>query len=219
MILVWGVPNDGPVRAVCAELQRTGEPALLLDQFDVARSDVSFNVDDPTVGVLTAGGERIDFAALTAVYLRPYESERVLRAAGVCEQSAIEHAARFDDAMLLWMELTQALIVNRPSAMASNSSKPLQSALIAEAGFATPCTLLTTVPEAAAAFRARHGRVIYKSTGGIRSRVSVLDDAALQRIGTAACPLQLQEHVGGTDIRVHVVGDAVFACAIRIQCC
>src|SRR5262249_14742579 len=126
-----------------------------------------------------------------------------------------EHAHDFDDALLLWTELTPALTVNRPSAMSSNNSKPLQSALIAEAGFDVPAVLLTSEPGEAAAFLARHRRAIYKSAGGVRSRVSLLDEKVIERLHDAACPLQIQEYIEGFDFRVHVLGDSVFACRIE----
>jgi len=217
MILVWGISEDGPVRAVREALAGKGDAPLMLDQFDVARSDLSFEETDASDGWLMVGGERIDLASITAVYPRPYESARVLRAAEEAGLDAAQHAARFDDTMLLWLELTPALVVNLPSAMTSNGSKPLQSAMIASAGFDVPDTLLTTDARAAAEFRDRHGRVIYKSIGGVRSRVSLLEDKALGRIANGASPLQLQEYIPGTDLRVHVVGDEVFACTIESE--
>lgn len=214
MILLWGVPNDGPIRAVREALEAGGESPLMLDQFDVANSDISFNPARPYQGTLSVGGQRIELEQIRSVYLRPYETGRVLRAAGADEPAANEHAFRFDDAMLLWIELTPALVVNRPSAMTSNSSKPLQSALIRQAGFRVPDTLLTSDRDAAADFLARHRRVVYKSTGGTRSKVSLLNETVIERLRNAACPLQIQEHIEGTDFRVHVVGDRVFACSI-----
>jgi glutathione synthase/RimK-type ligase-like ATP-grasp enzyme len=215
MILVWGIPEDGPVRAVLEALAREGEAPLMLDQFDIARSNLSFEETDASDGWLMVGDECIDLSSIAAVYPRPYESARVLRAAGEVGLEAAQYAARFDDTMLLWLELTPALVVNLPSAMTSNGSKPLQSAMIAAAGFDVPDTLLTTDVNAAAEFRERHGRVIYKSIGGVRSRVSLLNDETLGRIADGASPIQLQEYIPGTDLRVHVVGDEVFACTIE----
>lgn len=217
MILVWGICEDGPVRAVCEALAREGEALLMLDQFDVARSDMSFEEADASDGWLMVGDERIDLSSITTVYPRPYESARVLKAAGEVGLESAQHAARFDDTMLLWLELTPALVVNLPSAMTSNGSKPLQSAMIATAGFDVPDTLLTTDAEAAAEFWERRGRVIYKSIGGVRSRVSLLKDEALGRIANGASPIQLQEYISGTDMRVHVVGSEVFACTIESE--
>ena len=217
MILVWGISEDGPVRAACEALRGGGEAPLMLDQFDVARSDLSFEETDASDGWLMVDDRRVDLSSITAVYPRPYESARVLRAAGEGDLEAAQHAARFDDTMLLWLELTPALVVNLPSAMTSNGSKPLQSAIIAAAGFDVPDTLLTTDPEAAAEFREQYGKVIYKSIGGVRSRVSLLEDEALGRVANGASPIQLQEYIPGTDLRVHVVGGEVFACTIESE--
>lgn len=215
MILLWGLPDDSPIRSVRTALEECGEAPLMLDQFETARCNIHFDETDPAGGVLTIGDRSIPLAAITAVYLRPYDSGRVLRAAGVSDAMATEHVHRFDDALLLWTELTPALVVNRPSAMASNNSKPLQSAFIAESGFEVPATLLTSDPEEAAAFLARHRRAIYKSIGGVRSRVSPLDEKVIERLVDAACPLQIQEHIDGCDFRVHVLGRCVFACRIE----
>ena len=120
-----------------------------------------------------------------------------------------------DEALACWLELTPALVVNRLSAMGSNSSKPYQAALIAQAGFAVPDTLVTNDPDALRAFWQRHGSIIYKSCSGVRSIVSRLaaDDAdRLARLAT--CPTQFQEYVPGTDYRVHVIGDEIHGHAI-----
>jgi glutathione synthase/RimK-type ligase-like ATP-grasp enzyme len=99
--------------------------------------------------------------------------------------------------------------------MASNNSKPFQSAWIEALGFRTPDTLLTTDPEAVLAFWKLHDRVIYKSVSGIRSIVTRLEKAHLARMhNIASCPTQFQQYIEGTDHRVHVVGEEVFACAI-----
>jgi glutathione synthase/RimK-type ligase-like ATP-grasp enzyme len=212
MILLWGVTQDVPLKAAGAALAQAGADVLMLDQFDIARCSARVGNG---CGWLSVDGQRHDLAAMRGVYLRPYESARVLRTAGSTDAALAAHAARFDDALLLWTELTDAVVVNRPSAMASNGSKPLQAALITAAGFAVPDTLLTSDRTAAAAFRQRHGRVIYKSMSGVRSKVALADDAVLDRLDTAACPIQLQEFIAGTDLRVHVVGDAVFPCTIQ----
>ena len=47
---------------------------------------------------------------------------------------------------------------NRPSAMASNGSKPYQAAIIQSVGLATPPTLITTDPAAAEILRAYYKR-------------------------------------------------------------
>jgi glutathione synthase/RimK-type ligase-like ATP-grasp enzyme len=100
--------------------------------------------------------------------------------------------------------------------MSLNGSKPHQLAAVAAAGFAVPQTLVTNDPETALAFTQRHERVIYKSVSSVRSRVNILAPAHLTRLADLRwCPTQLQEWIPGQDIRVHVVGDDVFATAIE----
>ncbi len=121
-----------------------------------------------------------------------------------------------DDALMSWADLAPAYVVNRPAASASNSAKPYQALFIQAAGFDVPATLVTTDPDAVLEFWAQHAAVIYKSLSGVRSIVSRLEErhqARLERVRW--CPTQFQQYIPGTDYRVHVVGDDVFACEIR----
>jgi glutathione synthase/RimK-type ligase-like ATP-grasp enzyme len=100
--------------------------------------------------------------------------------------------------------------------MGSNGSKPYQASLIRSCGFEVPDTLVTTDRSAALAFWERHGTVVYKSISAVRSVVSRLRPEHRDRLGDIAnCPTQFQEYVDGRDVRVHVVGDDVFACEIE----
>jgi glutathione synthase/RimK-type ligase-like ATP-grasp enzyme len=122
------------------------------------------------------------------------------------------HAEALHAALSVWLDVTPAFVVNRPAAMALNASKPYQAALIEAAGLRTPPTLLTTDPDAVASFRNRHGTVIYKSISAMRSIVARLraeDEARLRDVSW--CPTQFQRRIGGFEVRVHVVGDEVFA--------
>ena len=213
MILLWGVSEDGPLRAVREALDARGVASLFLDQFDATTFDCRIATAGGG-GQIRLGERDIDLDEVQAVYLRPYPGRRVTELLEV-DAALADRTERFDDALLLWTEMTPALVVNRPSAMASNSSKPLQAHLAEGFGFATPPTLLTSDRDAAAAFWALHGAVIYKSTSGVRSRVARLDAAVLDRLSAPACPIQLQAWIEGIDWRVHVVGDAVFACTVE----
>jgi glutathione synthase/RimK-type ligase-like ATP-grasp enzyme len=105
--------------------------------------------------------------------------------------------------------------VNPAASMGSNGSKPYQAQLIARHGFAVPDTIVTNDPDRVRDFRARHGRIIYKSASGIRSIVREFDDDDLDRLDRIRwCPTQFQAFVPGTDVRVHVVDTEVFATEI-----
>ena len=117
-----------------------------------------------------------------------------------------------------WTEITPALVVNRFSRQASNGSKPYQAQLIHACGFATPPTLITNEPEQVREFQREHGRLIYKSVSGIRSIVCEVTDDDLRRLDQITwCPVQFQALVPGTDVRVHVVGEQIFATRIASE--
>ena len=83
----------------------------------------------------------------------------------------------------------------------------------------TPRTLVTTIPEEAAAFYKACGRkVIFKSLSSTRSIVRRMDKRDMARLDRLRnCPTQFQECVEGVDIRVHTVGDEVFATEIESE--
>jgi hypothetical protein len=214
VILVWGVPGDPPVAAVCAALGRLGQPVLFFDQHDVLAAEIDLYVDREVTGVLRLPQGDVNLARITGAYLRPYETSLLPRV--VCAPSSLKaRAAALSEALLGWSEVTPARVVNRPAAMASNHSKPYQSMLIHEQGFDVPETLVTTDVAALEAFWERHGEVIYKSISGVRSIVTSLTPAHRERfVDLCHCPTQFQQQISGTDFRIHVVGNDVFACKV-----
>ena len=109
-------------------------------------------------------------------------------------------------------------VVNRIGGGMSNNSKPYQALLLRRAGLEVPATLVTSDPDAARAFQAEHGEVIYKSASGIRSIVRRLGPDQLARLAFLRDgPAQFQAFVPGRNVRVHTVGDAVFATRIETE--
>lgn len=214
MILVWGVPNDRPVAAVRAALERRDAPVYFLNQHDVLDAEIEMSVNGNVEGAVRSTMGEVEFGAITAAYLRPYDSSRLPALTDAAHDVAARVSA-FDDAMLCWSELTSARVVNRPSAMASNQSKVHQLALINAQGFRVPETLVTTDAAEVEVFWERHGEIIYKSISGMRSIVSRLTLEHRTRFGDLAhSPVQFQQWIPGCDVRVHVVGGEVFACEI-----
>jgi len=216
MILLWGLAGDRPLASVRNELARLERTALLIDQRAVLDTRIELCVSTEVACTVEWDGLRVDLEKITAAYLRPYDPLGVPAVANAGYASAEgRHAVAVYEALRLWSEMTSALVVNRLSAMASNSSKPYQLELIRAAGFAVPETLITTDPAAAAEFCDRLGDVVYKSVSGVRSIVSRVTAAKrAQLAAVAACPTQFQEYVGGVDYRVHVVGDDAFVCEL-----
>ena len=217
MILLWGIDADGPLERVREELGLLGADTVFIDQQQILETEIDLTVDRGARGTLRGPDFEVALEDVQSVYVRPYETLR-MAAVSALDPSAPEvaRAARCEASLVSWTEVTGALVVNRLSAMGSNSSKPYQLRLISAAGFDVPDTLLTNDREALAEFRSKHQLVIYKSTSGIRSIVSRLTSAHEGRLEDAmACPTQFQEFVDGTDVRIHVVGDQVFACEIE----
>ena len=99
--------------------------------------------------------------------------------------------------------------------MGSNSSKPYQAQLIRNHGFKVPETLITSDPDLVRKFQLKHKRIIYKSISGVRSVVHELEDSDLDRLDSIRwCPVQFQEFVDGTNIRVHVVNTMAFSTSV-----
>jgi glutathione synthase/RimK-type ligase-like ATP-grasp enzyme len=217
MIVLWGIADERPLAAVRTALAERGAPCFVLDQRGVFELSLDVTFGRETTGRLVGPGGTIDLAAVRAVYARPYDPTLVPAVAKLPRTShGHVHAVTVHQAFRAWTEVTGARVINRVAAMSSNSSKPYQSMLLADMGFAVPRTLVTTDPECARVFLDEVPDAIYKSVSDVRSVVARVGAAQRKRLGmVAGCPTQFQEYVAGTDIRVHVVGDHVFPCEIR----
>ena len=211
-ILLWGLPAERPLERVRAELERLGAPTLVLDQHAVLETEVDLVVGSEVSGSIRVRDQRIDLRTVTAAYVRPYDSRRLPE---VIQTGNERHARAVEETLYSWTEITPALVVNRPGAMAANGSKPYQLEQIRRSGFAVPETLITTDLDAARAFWERHGTVVFKSVSGVRSIVSRLCSEHVERLADVShCPTQFQRYIPGRDHRVHVVGDEIFACEV-----
>ena len=216
MIVLWGLLDDSPLRLVLEALGRLGAPHLFLNHADVLDMDLEVEVDARPHGVLSVGGQRIPLDQIHAFYPRPYDFRQYPAFVDLDEDSAeYRHAATFEDMMWGLAATMDALVLNRPSAVQSNGSKPFQARLIAAAGFEVPETLITTDAAAVRDFMDRHGAVVYKSISGSRSIVGALGPDHEDRFSDVRwCPTQFQRLVEGQDYRVHVVAERAFATRI-----
>jgi glutathione synthase/RimK-type ligase-like ATP-grasp enzyme len=204
VILLWGLATDAALLRVRNALAALGTPVLLLDQRRWRDTRVEMHHAAGRVhGWLTYRNTRFPLNDFQAAYIRPRD---------MTQPDALEIAR----VLMMWANVADATVVNRPLTMASNRSKPYQAALIQQWGFLTPPTLITTDPQAARAFWSRHGCVVYKSVSDTRSIVRRLESAEAERLDRVRwCPTQFQAYVAGRDVRVHVVGSETFACEVR----
>lgn len=203
MILVWGSRSDSPVARVLDALSARGSEVVHLDESRLASARYDLVFEPSPRGWVEIEGRHVSVEEIAGAYVRPGEPG----------------SAAGRRASMVFLALAASLpgiVLNPPAAGRSNGAKPYQLGLIARSGFDVPETLVTTDPEAARAFLRRHGRVVYKSLSGIRSIVATLepgDEARLNGVRTG--PVQLQKWIAGLDVRVHVVGERFFACAVR----
>lgn len=212
-IMLWGLSSDEPLGMVRAALDRAGANVFFVDQRLARQTTASLIVLPTLTGTITCGTKTQALEDVSSCYLRPFDPREIELVPPLSADSLTwDMLLAAEDVLLSWIDLTDALVINRPTAMASNNSKPYQSMLIAQQGFAVPDTLVTTSPNGARAFWEHHGQVIYKSVSGVRSIVSRIGQTHEERLfDVATGPTQFQQYVAGFDVRVHTIGDEVFA--------
>jgi glutathione synthase/RimK-type ligase-like ATP-grasp enzyme len=220
VIALWGIPSDRPLAAVHDELRRHRHPVTVLDQLALPAAAIDLRVDRRGAwGTWANDSSKLDLSDVRALYARPYDTGALLMALDLAEDAPA--AIRLTESQMTlsaWWSTTAVLVVNPPDAMSLNGSKPHQLTAVAAAGFAVPQTLVTNDAVEAAAFCRQYERVVYKSVSSVRSRVSIIGPAHMARLSDLRwCPTQLQEWIPGEDVRVHVVGEDVFATAIQTR--
>ena len=227
MILLWGVPTESPMALVAEAAERLAVPYTLLSQREAAHTGLRYSFDGKSLqGELEIRGRRFDFGEIDGLYLRCMEpallpENRQLAGAGMDETGARARSLGFHAALFELIELVELggllpwRVMNRSAAMASNLSKPYQMQRIMESGLRVPETLVSNSPEAVRRFLASRRRLIYKSISSVRS---IVQELAGPRVGELerirALPVQFQELLVGTEIRVHVAGEEIFAAEI-----
>lgn len=218
MILVAGGIADKVTELVCARLDACGFPYRL---FDLGRYPAGYGVsvrcaDGEMRGCLSGPDWRLECDQIDAAYVRFLGPEGRIPPPALSAPQAQELQLEADAALMAALDALPCPVVNRLGGGMSNNSKPYQLLLIARAGLRVPATLVTNDPSAAQAFLAEHGEVIYKSISGVRSVVRRLGPDQQARLGLLRNgPAQFQALVRGCDVRVHTVGDRLFATRIR----
>jgi hypothetical protein len=217
MILLWGLIEDPPTRMVYSELKEMGSPVFFLNHRDIDETQVNLTFADQISGTISIYDQELPVEEICSCYLRTHDLFDYAGNEGLSVQDErIWSMAMAEDMLWGWAELTDALVINKPSRMASNDSKAFQAAIIEQAGFSVPETLITTSPSSVNAFWEKHGEIIYKSNSSVRSIVKRLTAKDRDRLeDVRMCPTMFQQHIPGTDYRVHVVGTETYACKIH----
>lgn len=199
-----------PVLAnVCARLAaRNADLMLIHPGSEGERWDLAWSTDGgDAVESLRIGTRDLRASDVTSVYLRSTGSRT--------SSSPRDH--RIVACLWEFVESLPVSVVNRRGPSHTNMSKPYQQELIAMHGFRVAKTLVTMAPDEAVAFYEEcNGKVIYKSISAERSIVKALTPDDFPRLEQIRhCPVQFQEMIPGVDLRVHTVGERLFATEIR----
>ena len=222
MILLCGIPSEPPLEMVMQAAEEMRVPYVLFNQRESGWSDICFEI----AGGKPRGALRLretdwrlqDFQGVYVRLMDHRDLPERPRGRSRPELQQSRKSTLLHEALMEWMEICQARVMNRCGDMASNVSKPFQAQLIAAAGFRTPVTLISNQPEEVRAFYEKHRRVVYKSISSVRSIVEELSPDKFKELSRVRnLPTQFQAFVPGVNIRVHVTGRELFAAEIRSE--
>lgn len=213
MVLLYGIAGDGPFELVADALEELEMPFVILDQARFAEIDFDLQLNNDCFdGEISIGHLSYPLSSFTGIYNRGIDFA-ALPAAQVLkfQREVYDRYAGLFDVIQTWIEAASCAVVNKASAMSSNASKPYQLGLI-QPYFQIPETLITNNLQEVISFEKTSSEIIYKSASSVRSIVKSVD--AANTTGLAAirhCPTLFQKKLEGTNYRVHVVDNTVFA--------
>jgi glutathione synthase/RimK-type ligase-like ATP-grasp enzyme len=215
MVLVCGNPADEVIRWLCSRLRVLNIDHRMwnLDESSTGYSIECDSPDDVRTGTMSNIVWAFTAEELTGVYFRN-SSWNARKSSG-----PIGHIyPRTSPDVRVLLNGLPCRVVNRPESAGSNRSKPYQALIIRRCGFEIPKTLVTNDPREVHTFYAEcNGEVVFKSISGVRSAVRRMTRQHFERLVLLEkCPTQFQEFLSGDNIRVHVIGERLFA--VRIQC-
>src|SRR5437016_4081973 len=125
MIALWGLMEDGPMGAVSRCLEELRIPSVFIDQRRVPEYVFELETSERVAGKILGPDCHLDIDDIQSIYVRPYNFADLDIFSAVDPRSETwKRAAEFEESMLTWCELTNAMVVNRPGNMGSNNSKP-----------------------------------------------------------------------------------------------
>ena len=221
MILVCGILADALVELMCARLEAMEYDYLFLDEREFpGKVHLCWELGESGVsGYVSSPEKRVRLEDVTGIYARYVQVKNDSQQSELNELERAVTEAEVQVSLMQLLDIIPCVVVTRPRASTSNDSKIYQAFLAERFGLLTPRTLVTTIPDVAVAFyEACDRRVIFKSLSSVRSIVRRMDESDLTRLELLRNgPTQFQECVEGIDIRVHTVGEEVFATQIESE--
>jgi glutathione synthase/RimK-type ligase-like ATP-grasp enzyme len=218
--------GDDHAPLVQGALARLGAEVFALDLADLpGRGSLALAYEWPgreggSFVLQLEGRPPLDLGKVTAVWWR---RPRLMEAApGLSAERASFAVRQAGDALMgaVASLAPHALLVNDPWREARASLKTLQLAAARRLGFRIPETLVTNDPATASAFLSPRGeggavhKAVHATPADWRKTARVGPRFRSRLEDLRAAPVILQERVPGVDVRVTVVGEALFAAEI-----
>ncbi|GAB4026873.1 ATP-grasp domain-containing protein [Spirosoma koreense] len=222
MILIAGIASEEPVAQVIQSAEKLGVDFAVFNQRDASHYELQVDLDGARLRAdLCIAGQWIDLTRIQGMYARlmPVETfpENQINGRPYSLSAEARQRLAFINSLMGYLtDMLPCRMLNRPVDMGSNFSKLYQLAVIREAGLGIPETLITNEAAEVDAFEDVVGPVVFKSISSTRSIVKVLDDNYRTRLSyLRGLPTQFQACLAGNNIRVHVVGNELFAAWIE----
>lgn len=213
MVLLYGIPGDGPFELVADALEEAKTSFVIINPRHFEELDFILRINGDVVeGEISVGAKSYPLQSFTGIYNRAVDFSMLPEAQSLNKNgSTYKRYAQMFELFNQWIEITTCRVVNKSSAMTSNGSKPYQLTLI-QVFFPVPETEITNSPAAVREFQKLHEEIIYKSASSVRSVVKTISGDDVQNFQSIRyCPTLFQERLRGYNYRVHVIGKKVFA--------
>ena len=216
-VLVLGNRKDAHASHLHLKLTEAGFQAEFLEtMLFPAQVQLSWEPETRSGYLTLPSQERLPFHAIRSIFWRTFTSAKIPR----LPQRQDQHLA-FNDAMSVlrtFMQGTPIRWVNSWQAYQFHKEKPLQLRQVQQLGVQIPKTLIGNDPIAIREFAGSHDKIIFKPVyGGAHTKPLEAQHLISERLEWALrfSPIALQEYIPGTNLRVYVIGKALYAAEIR----
>ena len=221
MIFIAGIPSESTIQLVTQAAEKLGVITVIFNQRKAHQYELITELKkNKYKASININGTAYDLEKMKGMYYRmmdanylPEVKDKVFNYIG---DKQLLRLRTIHEELGKWIYMTKIRILNYPPDTYSNISKPYQSQLIRRSGFEIPPTCITSDVDAVKRFEKEQDHLIYKSISSSRSIVKELfpkHEEQLKKI--RYLPTQFQQKLEGNNIRVHVVGDVLFATKIK----
>lgn len=221
MIIILGYKEEEHAKHVAKHLENIKEEYSFLDTAEYPYNVLfSWNADSENIGSITIGDKKINFSDIKSVYWRNFSGikyEIIKDGDNTDFLSKMVYRERKSALNSLFYSL-KANWINSMNAFELHKKKPYLTNLLKKNNIRVPRTLITNDKDSVIEFfSANNEEIILKPVrGGAYTQKITKDDFTKEKLSKLiVSPVQFQEYIDGTDIRVYVYKDDIYAVEIQ----